>query len=154
MKLPVADAATVRRYAARLPRVHGSELSRLAVLVIKAGVLPERIEPGKPQQNGRLERLHLTLLNDTASPPALTLRQQLADLIDDLPGPFGAFTVGALVDADATALAELHAQVVPDADDQLVVAVAIEVGTPDAVAPLELFVDHVAVPEFPLGVRR
>ena len=32
MKLPVADAATVRRYAARLLRVHGSELSRLAVL--------------------------------------------------------------------------------------------------------------------------
>jgi putative transposase len=52
-------------------------LSRLAVLVIKAGVLPERIEPGKPQQNGRLERLHLTLLQDTASPPAPSLRQQL-----------------------------------------------------------------------------
>jgi transposase InsO family protein len=52
-------------------------LSRLAVLVIKAGVLPERIKPGKPQQNGRLERLHLTLLQDTASPPARTLRQQL-----------------------------------------------------------------------------
>jgi len=52
-------------------------LSRLSVLVVKAGVLPERIDPGKPQQNGRLERLHLTLLQDTASPPARTLRQQL-----------------------------------------------------------------------------
>ena len=50
-------------------------LSRLAVKVIKAGVSPERIEPGKPQQNGRLERLHLTLLQDTADPPARTLRQ-------------------------------------------------------------------------------
>jgi transposase InsO family protein len=27
-------------------------LSRLAVKLIKVGVLPERIEPGKPQQNG------------------------------------------------------------------------------------------------------
>jgi putative transposase len=52
-------------------------LSKLSVKVIKAGVLPERIEPGKPQQNGRLERLHLTLLKDTASPPARSLRQQL-----------------------------------------------------------------------------
>jgi putative transposase len=52
-------------------------LSKLSVKVIKAGVLPERIAPGKPQQNGRLERLHLTLLQDTAQPPARSLRQQL-----------------------------------------------------------------------------
>jgi transposase InsO family protein len=52
-------------------------LSRLAVKVIKAGVELERIAPGKPQQNGRLERLHLTLLQDTASPPARSLREQL-----------------------------------------------------------------------------
>jgi transposase InsO family protein len=52
-------------------------LSRLSVMVIKAGVVPERIMPGKPQQNGRLERLHLTLLQDTADPPAHSLRQQL-----------------------------------------------------------------------------
>ena len=45
-------------------------------MVIKAGVRPERIAPGKPQENGRLERLHLTLLHDTASPPAATLRDQ------------------------------------------------------------------------------
>jgi putative transposase len=52
-------------------------LSQLSVKVIKAGVLPERIKPGKPQQNGRLERFHLTLKQDTASPPAPTLRAQL-----------------------------------------------------------------------------
>ena len=52
-------------------------LSKLAVKVIKAGVTPERILPGRPQQNGMLERLHLTLLNDTASPPARSLREQL-----------------------------------------------------------------------------
>jgi transposase InsO family protein len=55
-------------------------LSQLAVKVIKAGVMPERIAPGKPQQNGRLERLHLTLLQDTARPPAHSLREQLARL--------------------------------------------------------------------------
>jgi putative transposase len=55
-------------------------LSQLSVKVIKAGVVPERITPGKPQQNGRLERLHLTLLQDTASPPARTLRVQLERL--------------------------------------------------------------------------
>jgi transposase InsO family protein len=55
-------------------------LSRLAVKVIKAGVLPERIAPGKPQQNGRLERLHLTLLQDIAKPPARNLRAQLERL--------------------------------------------------------------------------
>jgi putative transposase len=52
-------------------------LSQLAVKVIKAGVRPERIAPAKPQQNGRLERLHLTLLKDTADPPARSLRQQV-----------------------------------------------------------------------------
>jgi putative transposase len=55
-------------------------LSQLAVKLIKAGVVPERIAPGKPQQNGRLERLHLTLLQDAASPPAPTLREQLKRL--------------------------------------------------------------------------
>lgn len=55
-------------------------LSQLAVKVIKAGVTPERIAPGKPQQNGRLERLHLTLLQDAATPPARTLRAQIERL--------------------------------------------------------------------------
>jgi putative transposase len=55
-------------------------LSRLSVKVIKAGVVPERIAPGKPQQNGRHERMHLTLLQDAASPPAPSLREQLKRL--------------------------------------------------------------------------
>jgi transposase InsO family protein len=51
-------------------------LSRLAVKLVKAGVVPERIEPGKPQQNGRHERLHRTLKAETAKPPAADLRAQ------------------------------------------------------------------------------
>jgi transposase InsO family protein len=55
-------------------------LSRLSVKLIKAGVTPERIAPGKPQQNGRHERMHLTLLKEAASPPARTLREQIKRL--------------------------------------------------------------------------
>jgi putative transposase len=51
-------------------------LSKLAVKLIKAGVTPERIEPGKPQQNGRHERMHLTLKRETAMPPASNRRSQ------------------------------------------------------------------------------
>jgi putative transposase len=51
-------------------------LSQLAVWWIKLGVKPERIEPGKPQQNGRHERMHRTLKGETAAPPAATLAEQ------------------------------------------------------------------------------
>jgi putative transposase len=51
-------------------------LSRLSILFIKAGVTPEWIAPGKPQENGRHERFHLTLKKETATPPALTLTAQ------------------------------------------------------------------------------
>lgn len=36
-------------------------LSQLSVWWVKLGILPERIDPGKPQQNGRHERMHGTL---------------------------------------------------------------------------------------------
>ena len=55
-------------------------LSRLSVMLIKAGVTPQRIAPGKPQQNGRHERMHLTLLQEVASPPARSMREQLKRL--------------------------------------------------------------------------
>ncbi len=51
-------------------------LSWLSVRLIKVGVMPERITPGKPQQNGRHERLHRTVKEDTASPPAADARAQ------------------------------------------------------------------------------
>ena len=57
-------------------------LSKLSVKLIKAGVTPERIAPGKPQQNGRHERMHLTLLQDVAAPPANSMREQLKRLRD------------------------------------------------------------------------
>ena len=51
-------------------------LSPLAVWWVKLGIVPERIEPGHPEQNGRLERLHRTLKAETASPPRATSRSQ------------------------------------------------------------------------------
>lgn len=55
-------------------------LSKLAVRLIRLGIQVERIEPGKPQQNGRHERMHRTLKLEAASPPAATLRGQLRQL--------------------------------------------------------------------------
>jgi transposase InsO family protein len=51
-------------------------LTALAVWLLRLGIRLERIDPGKPQQNGRHERMHLTLKLDTASPPAGTRRAQ------------------------------------------------------------------------------
>jgi len=45
-------------------------LSRLSVRWIKLGIRLERIEPGHPEQNGRHERMHRTLKQETARPPA------------------------------------------------------------------------------------
>lgn len=51
-------------------------LSSLAVWLVRLGVRPEYIDPGRPQQNGRHERMHLTLKQDTARPPATDLQSQ------------------------------------------------------------------------------
>jgi transposase InsO family protein len=53
-----------------------SALTELSVWFIRLGIMPERIQPGKPQQNGRHERMHRTLKQETASPPAATPRAQ------------------------------------------------------------------------------
>lgn len=51
-------------------------LSPLAVWCIRLGIRPERIEPGKPQQNGRHERMHRTLKAETTRPAAASMRSQ------------------------------------------------------------------------------
>ena len=54
-------------------------LSRLSVWWTTLGIRVERIDPGKPHQNGRHERMHLTLKIETCSPPRHSLgRQQRA----------------------------------------------------------------------------
>jgi len=51
-------------------------LTKLSVWWLKLGIKLHRIEPGKPQQNGRHERMHLTLKQDTARPAGNNFLQQ------------------------------------------------------------------------------
>ncbi|OHB57750.1 MAG: hypothetical protein A2Y07_01915, partial [Planctomycetes bacterium GWF2_50_10] len=51
-------------------------LSRLSAWWIRLGIHPERIEPASPDQNGRHERMHRTLKEHTAKPPADDLNSQ------------------------------------------------------------------------------
>ena len=51
-------------------------LSQLSVWWIRLGIRPELIEPGKPQQNGRHERMHRTLKAETTRPPQANLTKQ------------------------------------------------------------------------------
>jgi hypothetical protein len=43
---------------------------------MKLGILSERIQPGRPEQNGRHERMHRTLAEQTARPPEANRRRQ------------------------------------------------------------------------------
>jgi putative transposase len=51
-------------------------LTELSAWWARLGIRLERIDPGKPQQNGRLERMHLTLKIETCSPPRRSLGWQ------------------------------------------------------------------------------
>lgn len=51
-------------------------LSRLSAWWVRLGIRPERIEPGRPDQNGRHERMHRTLKEAVVVPPATTLDAQ------------------------------------------------------------------------------
>ena len=51
-------------------------LSRLSVWWMKLGIAPERIQAGHPEQNGRHERMHRTLKQETAQPAAANRRAQ------------------------------------------------------------------------------
>lgn len=51
-------------------------LSRLAVWWLRLGILPERIRPGHPGENGAHEQFHAVLKRETARPPAPTRAAQ------------------------------------------------------------------------------
>jgi transposase InsO family protein len=51
-------------------------LSKLSVWWLRLGIDIERIKPGHPQQNGRHERMHLTLKQETTRPPGANILQQ------------------------------------------------------------------------------
>jgi putative transposase len=53
-----------------------ARLSRLSAWWVRLGVLPQLIEPGQPQQNGRHERMHRTLKAETTRPAGASMRSQ------------------------------------------------------------------------------
>lgn len=53
-------------------------LSKLSVWWLRLGLQIERIQPGHPQQNGRHERMHLTLKREATRPPGMNSLQQQA----------------------------------------------------------------------------
>lgn len=55
-------------------------LSKLSINLIKADVIPEWIDPSKPHQNGRHERMHGTLKHETAMPPLFSKDAQALKL--------------------------------------------------------------------------
>ena len=57
-------------------------LSKLSVWWLRLGIAIERIKPGHPQQNGRHERMHLTLKKEAIRPPGMNSLQQQARFDD------------------------------------------------------------------------
>lgn len=51
-------------------------LTKLSVLWLRLGILLERIKPASPQENGRHERMHRTLKQETTRPARTNLLQQ------------------------------------------------------------------------------
>ena len=64
-------------------------LSKLSVWWLRLGIKIERIKPGHPQQNGRHERMHLTLKTETTRPASFNSLQQQARF-DDFVNEFNA----------------------------------------------------------------
>lgn len=60
--------------------IGAGRLSKLSINLIKAGVTPEWIRPGHPEENGRQERMHLTLKQEIAMPPQATISLQIQAL--------------------------------------------------------------------------
>ncbi len=61
-------------------------LSKLAVWWLRLGIHLERIKPGHPEQNGRHQRMHLTLKKEATKPAAENFLQQQAKFDDFLDG--------------------------------------------------------------------
>ena len=57
-------------------------LSKLSVWWLRLGIQIERIKPGHPEQNGRHERMHLTLKKEATKPAAQNFLQQQAKFDD------------------------------------------------------------------------
>jgi putative transposase len=68
------------KFIARM--LDGEAMSRLSVWWLRHGIDIERVKPGHPQQDGRHERMHLTLKLETTRPAAQNFLQQQAKFDD------------------------------------------------------------------------
>jgi len=60
--------------------ISASGLSQLSLWWVQLGIYPERIDAGKPYQNGRHERMHRDLKEKAVKPPASCMKEQQARL--------------------------------------------------------------------------
>jgi hypothetical protein len=67
-----------KTYGVPLATTAAAGLSRLAVWWITLGIFPEWIQPDKPKQNDRHERMHRTLKQAATKPPGACFRKQQA----------------------------------------------------------------------------
>ncbi len=95
------------------------DLSRLSVWWLRLGIAIERIKPGRPQQNGRHERMHLTLKQEGTRPAGMSFLQQQArfdafvgEYNDERPHE----ALGMKVPADAYAVSERSYAGLPELD--------------------------------------
>jgi putative transposase len=63
-------------------RFRPTQIYKLSVWWLRLGIEIERIKPGHPQQNGRHERMHLTLKLETTKPAGRNFLQQQAKFDD------------------------------------------------------------------------
>ena len=63
-------------------RLRSMPWRRAAVWWLRLGIAIERIKPGHPQQNGRHERMHLTLKKEATRPASMNNLQQQARFDD------------------------------------------------------------------------
>lgn len=61
--------------------IGAGRLTDLSLKFIKCGVMPEWINPGHPEENGRHERFHLTLKQATVEPLARNLEEQIMRMV-------------------------------------------------------------------------
>src|SRR5262249_7533012 len=72
----LAEANSDRQRGAVRDEQPGARLSTLSAWWVRLGIVPELIEPGRPAQNGRHERMHRTLKAETTRPAAGSLAAQ------------------------------------------------------------------------------
>jgi len=134
-------------------------LTKLSVYWLKLGIDIERIDPGHPEQNGRHERMHLTLKQETTRPAAQNMlaQQERFDAFRhtfNLERPHEALCMQCPLDVYQPSKRELPSPVLdpdyPTHDDVARVANSGQITVPNG--PSRVFLSH-ALPHELVGLR-